>query len=244
MEFPASSRFVLAVGGTEFSTSQGEVVWNDPPGQRPNGAATGGGVSALFDRPTWQTTDIPSLNPDSINGRIVPDVASLAGSPGYSLLIYFEMTVAPGGLTVWGPTRGEGTSASTPMWASPLARINAALGGQSIFFPPLLYQNNVATQGFTDIVSGNNASFPNPGKGYSAGPGFDAVTGWGIPNGQELLAQVAKLLLPHRQQARKRWPMPEQRCNTETSDNERAFSWETRQPRSTRPVPASDRRPP
>jgi hypothetical protein len=50
--------------------------------------------------------------------------------------------------------------------------------------------------GFTDIVSGNNASFPNPGKGYSAGPGFDAVTGWGIPNGQELLAQVAKLLLP------------------------------------------------
>jgi kumamolisin len=195
VEFPASSRFVLAVGGTEFSAGQ-EVVWNDPPGQRPNGAATGGGVSALSERPPWQTIDIPSLNPDSIKGRIVPDVAGLAGSPGYLLLIYFEMTVAPGGLRVWGPTRGEGTSASTPMWAALLARINAALRGQSIFYPPLLYQNNVATQGFTDIVAGNNASFPNPGKGYAAGRGFDAVTGWGVPNGQELLAQLAKLLLP------------------------------------------------
>jgi kumamolisin len=59
----------------------------------------------------------------------------------------------------------------------------------------LLDKNGVAKQGFPDIVSGNNAALSNPGKGYSAGSGFDAVTGLGVPNGQELLAQFAKLPL-------------------------------------------------
>jgi kumamolisin len=41
--------------------------------------------------------------------------------------------------------------------------------------------------GFSDIVSGQNASHPSPGKGYSAKEGLDAVSGWGVPNGQGLL---------------------------------------------------------
>jgi kumamolisin len=71
-----------------------------------------------------------------------------------------------------------------------LARINGALptAKRQRFIPPSLYQNNVGAQGFTDIVSGNNASHPKPGKGYSAAKGFDAVTGWGVPNGKQLLS--------------------------------------------------------
>ena len=56
---------------------------------------------------------------------------------------------------------------------------------------PLLYHNNASTQGFIDIVTGDNAAYPNPGKGYSAAKGFDAVTGWGIPDGQKLLSLLA-----------------------------------------------------
>lgn len=194
VEFPACSPWVLSVGGTMFA-GQEEVVWNEPPGWRngePPRGATGGGVSTILPRPPWQTVDIPSLNPGSFKGRIVPDVAALASAdkPGYKILI----TEPPQSGQILDEIRNGGTSASAPVWAALVARINAALpvGRQQRFLPPLLYQNNVGAQGFTDIVSGNNASFPTPGKGYLAGPGFDAVTGWGVPNGQKLLSLLAK----------------------------------------------------
>jgi kumamolisin len=83
------------------------------------------------------------------------------------------------------------------LWASLLARLNAALPAdrQQRFLPPILYQNGpsgetVGEAGCTDIVSGNNASHPKPGKGYQAQNGFDAVTGWGVPNGKNLLAAL------------------------------------------------------
>ena len=44
-----------------------------------------------------------------------------------------------------------------------------------------------------DITSGNNASNPEPGFGYSAGPGFDAVSGWGVPDGVKLLHSLASV---------------------------------------------------
>jgi kumamolisin len=44
-----------------------------------------------------------------------------------------------------------------------------------------------------DITIGNNASNPEPGKGYKAGPGFDAVTGWGVPDGVKLLNSLAAI---------------------------------------------------
>ena len=87
VEFPGCSPFVLSVGGTMISGH--EVVWWESPGQRTGngGGATGGGVSMLFARPSWQTVDIPSINTGSIKGRIVPDVAALAGRPLYSLIL-------------------------------------------------------------------------------------------------------------------------------------------------------------
>jgi len=62
-------------------------------------------------------------------------------------------------------------------------------------FAPLLYQNGstgakVGAVGCTDIVSGNNATHPKPRKGYQAQNGYDAVTGWGVPNGKDLLAAL------------------------------------------------------
>jgi len=191
VEFPGSSPFVLSVGGTMMSGTggaQAEVVWWQSPGRRiGNGhsGATGGGVSALFDRPAWQTVEVASLNPSSIDGRVVPDVAALAGPPLYQLTLLGRS--APNG----------GTSSSAPLWASLIARINAALpaGKRQRFLPPLLYQSGssrgtIGAAGCTDIAAGNNASHPQPARGYEARPGFDAVTGWGVPNGAELLAAL------------------------------------------------------
>jgi kumamolisin len=109
---------------------------------------------------------------------VIPDVAALAGAPFYAMM--FDGAVFPG---------GGGTSASTPLWASLIALIDAALppGKQQRFWPPLLYKAPVNKDGFTDITSGNNASDPDPGVGYQAGQGFDAVTGWGVPDGKGLL---------------------------------------------------------
>jgi kumamolisin len=188
VDFPGSTPFVLAVGGTMLTgsgASVAETTWWESPGRRNNagGGATGGGVSTKFQRPNWQTVRVPSINSGSIDGRVVPDVAALAGEPLYDLV--FVGKDSPNG----------GTSASAPLWAALIARINARLPGskQQRFLAPLLYALGPSNQpvgklGSRDITSGNNASFPKPGKGYKAGPGFDAVTGWGVPDGAKLLS--------------------------------------------------------
>jgi kumamolisin len=189
VNFPASSPFVLAVGGTMLDgIPPGEVVWWEAPGDRAgHGGSTGGGVSTIFPRPAWQTVQVASLNAGSIDGRVIPDIAALAGPPYYDLI--FQGQDSPNG----------GTSAATPLWAALLARIAAGLsaGKQRRFLTPLLYaaaQNGqpVGQGGCNDITSGDNHNDPGnnnspPGvQGYTAGPGYDAVSGWGTPIGNQL----------------------------------------------------------
>lgn len=182
VDFPASSPNLLAVGGTMFE-GENEVVWWEAPGQRtPNGGgSTGGGVSVEFARPSWQNVKIASLNPGSIDGRVVPDIAALAGSPLYDLI--FIGQDSPNG----------GTSAAAPVWAALLARL-ASAGWKPAFLTPLLYGSGpsggpLGASACVDVIAGNNTA-PDPGKGYKAGPGFDAVSGWGVPNGAALLAAL------------------------------------------------------
>jgi kumamolisin len=195
VEFPASSPYVLAVGGTMLvgdAPPVAEQVWWQSPGYRDGsgGGATGGGVSMVYQRPPWQTVTVTSLNAGSIDGRVVPDIAALAGPPYYALNLNGE------------PYVNWGTSASTPMWAALIARINALLpaGKQQRFLTPLLYQPSPASAGqpvgqvaCNAVTIGNNASNPNPGVGYQAGPGYSAVTGWGTPDGAKLLSELTNL---------------------------------------------------
>jgi kumamolisin len=185
VDFPGSSPHVLAVGGTMLNGAT-DVVWWQAPGERTNngGGATGGGVSAIFPRPSWQDVKIASINPGSIAGRVVPDVAALAGPPFYDLI--FMGQDSPNG----------GTSAATPTWAALLVLMASAQQHpwKPSFLPPLLYQDGaggkpIGAIGCTDVTSGNNIS-STLGKGYDAGPGFDALSGWGVPNGVALLAAL------------------------------------------------------
>ena len=187
VDFPASSPWVLAVGGTMLrGPAKQEVTWWQAPGERAEGGgATGGGVSVIFPRPSWQTVQVASLRQGGIEGRVIPDVAALAGPPYYDLI--FQGKDSPNG----------GTSAAAPLWASMLARVSAGLPAASgpRFLTPLLYGaaeggGTLGGEACSDITSGNNSSPGVPG-GYVAGLGYDAVSGWGTPVGVQLQRLLA-----------------------------------------------------
>jgi kumamolisin len=178
VDFPASSPHVLACGGTHLEASGAtisrELVWNDG-----KGGATGGGISQTFDPPPWQlNAHVPlSVNPDRRAGRGVPDVAGDADpASGYQIEV-------DGANAVFG-----GTSAVAPLWAGLIALINQQLGHPAGYLNPILYGRAATIAAFHDITSGTNAITGT--QGYSAGPGWDACTGLGTPNGQALLTAL------------------------------------------------------
>jgi kumamolisin len=194
VDFPASSPYVLAVGGTLLRTGahRSERAWKDGDGLRADkGGSTGGGVSARIARPAWQSgLDVAPVNPGQIAGRITPDVAANASAnTGY-------FVVAQGQTEISG-----GTSASAPLWACLVSRMNeslAASGKRVGYCTPLLYGAApgggvpVGLAGFNDIRTGDNLTAKV--GGFSSRQGYDAVTGWGTPKGKELLAALAKVL--------------------------------------------------
>ncbi len=183
VNFPACSPHVLAVGGTQLDVDR-EVVWWQAPGRRSQGGgATGGGISRLFAQPSWQTVEVTAPQGGGPSGRIIPDIAALAGPPYYQLVLLGK--AAPNG----------GTSAAAPLWAALIARSAAALEPPRapVFLAPLLYGagpdgHPLGTSVCRDVTSGDNTSTP-PGWGFSAGPGYDAVSGWGVPDGPPLVGQ-------------------------------------------------------
>jgi kumamolisin len=173
VDFPASSPHVLACGGTALTASgttiASETTWNDGS----SGGATGGGISDVFALPAWQQNAgvPPSVNPGGRIGRGVPDVAGDASpETGYQVLV-------DGQSTVFG-----GTSAVAPLWAALVALLNQALGKPVGFLNSFLYAQGEGP--FHDITAGNNGA-------YAAGPGWDACTGLGSPNGAKVLAALA-----------------------------------------------------
>ncbi len=172
VDFPASSPYVLACGGTLLETSgdsiTDEVVWHEP-----DGGATGGGVSDVFALPAYQDKAAvdKSLNTGK-PGRGVPDVAGDADpNSGYTILVDGQ-TMQIGG-----------TSAVAPMMAGLIALINENLGRQVGFIHPKLYAQPAVCR---DITQGDNITTSNK-KGYTARKGWDACTGNGVPDGMKLM---------------------------------------------------------
>ncbi|TMJ16478.1 MAG: peptidase S53 [Bacillati bacterium ANGP1] len=168
VDFQASSSFVLGCGGTNLSstgtTITSEVVWNDP-----GDGATGGGVSRQFALPPWQANaGVPPSPVPGFRGRGVPDVAGDASpATGYIILVDGQLTTV------------GGTSAVAPLWAGLIALLNELKGKPVGYLNPVLY--GPTSKGvFHDITQGNNGA-------YAAGPGWDACTGLGSPDGAKLL---------------------------------------------------------
>ena len=179
VDFPASSPFALACGGTRiFGTGPyaDEVVWNSGPNE-----GTGGGVSRAFPLPTYQgNAKVPNAkNPPGFVGRGVPDVAgNAAQESGYQILCDGQIFPDPSHRPRLAPVGG--TSAVAPLWAALLALINQGLGRKIGFVNPALYQLLPSSGALTDITYGNNGD-------YQAGPGWDPCTGLGVPNGKLIL---------------------------------------------------------
>ncbi|MCK1386426.1 S53 family peptidase [Bradyrhizobium sp. 21] len=180
VDFPASSPHAMAVGGTKLVATHGarpaiasEVVWNEV---NLDEGATGGGISALFTKPMWQNgvNVPPSSNPPHKIGRGLPDVAAV-GDPETGVVV---MHINGRKLDMIG-----GTSASAPLWAALVARLNQGLSTRCGDLNPLLY-TRFSSGVLRDIVKGNNGA-------YAAGPGWDACTGLGTPRGQALLAALS-----------------------------------------------------
>ena len=168
--WPASSPYVVGVGGTAVNTGTTEVVW-DWGGGIPG--ATGGGASESLDKPAFQMGVTPNDG-----ARDEPDVAALAGAPGVVVIL----DGSAGGF--------GGTSAATPMWAGAWALLEQGKGHKTITNGlETLYTLGKNGMGFHDITSGNNGG---PGDvatgGYAAAAGYDLSTGWGSPNVTALIA--------------------------------------------------------
>ena len=195
-----STIYTVCVGGTQFAdttsysacwlsssnaTTKGsaisyipEMAWNQS-GSVSGGSglwATGGGASAVYTKPSWQSG--PGVPADGM--RDVPDI-SLAASSHDGFLIYEK-----GSLYVIG-----GTSASSPAFAGIMAIINQKTGSAQGNPNPTLYAlaalqaKGTSHPYFHDVTSGSNSV---PGAaGYSAGTGYDLTTGLGTVNASNLV---------------------------------------------------------
>ncbi len=179
--FPAEDVYVVAVGGTDLTTNgaggpwQSETAWADSGG----GPADNG-----FPIPSWQVGVSDSGNQASTTIRNVPDVAAEGNFDNYLC----DNGSCQGG---WG-----GTSFAAPRWAGFLALVNQQAvtntGSTLGFLNPAIYaigKGTNYTSDFHDITSGNNNN--GHGKSFNAVVGYDLVTGWGSPNGQNLIAALA-----------------------------------------------------
>jgi kumamolisin len=177
VDFPASSPYVLGVGGTKLVAAAGsitsETVWNE---EMQDLGAGGGGVSVVFTKPVWQNgVTVPvSAAPPHVVGRGVPDVSAV-GDPETGVVV---MHIDGKKIESIG-----GTSASAPLWGSLITRINQSMGARCGYLNPLLYTKFSAGV-LRDITVGNNG-------GYSAAKGWDACTGLGSPDGNKLLSALS-----------------------------------------------------
>jgi hypothetical protein len=188
---PVDSTNITVVGGTTLTMNgsgtswASEKVWNYASyGGSMANEGSGGGISSYYTIPYWQAGVSNSANQGSATWRNVPDVALTADN------IYVAYNNGNNG-------GFAGTSAATPLWAGFCALINqqsVALSGASVgFLNPAIYTIGASASYaacFHDITTGNNTGTNSPGL-FNAVPGYDLCTGWGTPNGTNLINALA-----------------------------------------------------
>ena len=166
VSFPASNPNVIAVGGTRLILTNTGAISSENAW-----SGSGGGDSVKYTKPTWQNS-IPGTR------RMVPDISAPAdpSTGAYVVLSGYVYQIG-------------GTSWSAPVWAGICALINDARvksGKSRIGFLPLLIYGSIGTNRFRDITRGKNGV-------YSAGVGYDKVTGIGTPNIKNLINYLVSL---------------------------------------------------
>ncbi|MCH0561527.1 putative Ig domain-containing protein, partial [Streptomyces sp. MUM 16J] len=161
-EYPATSQYVTAVGGTALTTSSNSRGWSESVWKTNSSEGTGSGCSAYDPKPSWQTDT-------GCSQRMEADVSAVA-DPATGVAVYD--TYGGSGWAVYG-----GTSASAPIIAGVYAL--AGTPGSGDYPAKYPYQH---TGNLYDVTSGNNGSC-STSYFCTAGTGYDGPTGWGTPNG-------------------------------------------------------------
>ena len=187
--YPGNSPNITDAGGTDLTTSGAGGPWQSETGW----VGSGGGWNTESPIPSYQQGAgiITSADEGSTQYRNIPDVAAEANTDNY----FCSSGSCQGGI--------GGTSLAAPRWAGFVALINqqAAANATSAGNNPTLGLLNPTIYGtavdadFHDITSGSdyNSSAPSgcTASQFSAGPGYDLVTGWGSPNGPTLINALA-----------------------------------------------------
>ncbi|MYW45095.1 putative Ig domain-containing protein [Streptomyces sp. SID161] len=161
-EYPATSQYVTAVGGTALTAAANSRGWSESVWKTSSSEGTGSGCSAYDPKPSWQTDT-------GCSKRMEADVSAVA-DPATGVAVYD--TYGGSGWAVYG-----GTSASAPIVAGVYALAGAP--GSGDYPAKYAYQH---TGNLYDVTSGNNGSC-SPSYFCTAGTGYDGPTGWGTPNG-------------------------------------------------------------
>jgi hypothetical protein len=185
--FPSDSPNITVVGGTVLTMNgtgasyASETVWNERT-VNPHGGNWGssGGISTFYPIPSYQQGISMVANQGSTTMRNVPDVALTATNV---YVVYGNGTNGTLG----------GTSCAAPLWAGFTALVNqqAAVAGLAPvgFLNPALYTIGKSadyTTAFHDTTTGDN-TWPGSPNQFPAVPGYDLCTGWGTPNGTNLI---------------------------------------------------------
>lgn len=199
--FPASCPWVTAVGGSQVNAMN--QTWK-PGAKFPREAAfmwesdkskvvasSGGGFSRVFKSPSYQTKSVESyLNNDGEHARHLMNLSSAGyftpGGRGYP-----DLAAAATGYLVYVVSQLHqiyGTSASTPVVASMIAKVNDArlhAGKRPVgFINPVLYRHS--REFMRDVNAGHNTGC-GVLKAYPAASGWDAVSGLGTLDYKKLL---------------------------------------------------------
>jgi len=184
--WPADSVYVVSVGGTDLDTSSAAGPWKSETGW----SSTGGGISPdNFPIPSWQVAAAAGCPKCSQTIRNGPDVSANSNFTFYVCADQGHNVNFGGqecGANIYG-----GTSFATPMWAGYLALANEQAlsnGATSTlgFINPALYTIGLSSSyltDFHDITSGGNS--------FGSAVGYDLSTGWGSPNGNNLINALA-----------------------------------------------------
>jgi len=191
--YPAASPYVTAVGGTTIrslvlpETSTSEIAWS----------LGGGGPSIYEAMPPYQAGFLTATNDPVLklnNGkRGIPDVAYNADPSGSPIAVYVK--------GAWYAIGG--TSEGAPQWSAIVARLGQYLKTQGSSVSSLLTQNSgfsgviyqtkidqASKSSFFDVTVGSDDTSGKPCILCSATPGYNDVTGLGVPNVGNLLGHL------------------------------------------------------
>lgn len=169
-QYPASSPYVVSVGGTTLRLDSSdnwasETAWS----------GSGGGTSSYEPKLSYQLSDGISSN-----NRDIPDV-SFDADPSTGVAVYDSTNYQ--GQKGW--FQVGGTSFGAPAWASLVALADQGNSGLTDGHTALygLATNGSYKRDYHDITSGSNGA-------YTAGSGYDLVTGLGSPLANNLVSAL------------------------------------------------------